>query len=113
MRPGMSVDPSDTGIPRTPVTPLPGVATVFDVRNTIGADLQRQVALELDKAQPGSTMVALNIQTTKGINLVVASRSKDGHWTTGLWIGKSGWDTPVKKGWEGGVSIRGEWGGAK
>lgn len=92
-----------------PVTPLPGVATVFDVRNNISDDLQRQVQLELEKAPPGATTVALNIETQKGVNLAIASRSRDGHWTTGLWIGKSGWDQPVKDGWAGGVSIRGSW----
>lgn len=94
---------------RAPVQSVPGVATVFDVKNVIGADLQRQVQLELEKAPPGATTVALNIETQKGVNLAIASRSKNGHWTTALWVGKSGWDQPVKDGWAGGVSIRGSW----
>lgn len=94
-----------------PVRPLPGVTTVFDIKNTISSQLEHQVLVALEKANPGSTTVALNIETQKGINLAIATRSKDGHWTTGMWIGKSGWDQPVKEGWAGGVSIRGQWGG--
>jgi hypothetical protein len=93
------------------VQSLPGVATVFDVKNTISADLERQVALELDKAPPGTTTAALNVHTRRGVNLVIASRSESGKLTAALWVGKSGWDQPIKEGWEGGVSLRGAWGG--
>ena len=105
--------------PETPLRPgavahpsiaLPGVATVFDIRNTISADLERQVQLELDKLDAGQTTVALNVHTQRGINVVIASRVND-KLTATLWIGKSGWDQPVTEGWEGNVSVRGSWGG--
>lgn len=90
---------------------LPGVAVLpFPVHN-ISADLDRAVAEELQKAKPGSTTVALNVRTEAGVNLVIASRSRDGHLSATLWIGKSGWTEPVAKGWAGAISIRGEWGG--
>lgn len=96
--------------PTRPALALPGVATVFDIRNTISADLERQVQLELDKLDPGMTTAALNVHTKRGVNIVVASRIND-RLTATLWVGKSGWDQPVSEGWEGNVSLRGAWGG--
>jgi len=97
------------GLMGLPATPLPGVATVFDVKHTISADLERQVLLEMEKAPPGATTLAFNIHTRTGINLAIVNRSTGGHVSTALWIGKSGWDQPIKEGWAGGVSLRGAW----
>lgn len=93
-----------------PVTPVQGVATVWDVPNTISADLQRQVQLELDKLNAGQSTALLNVDTHKGVNLVVASKIGDRLVAT-AWIGKSGWDRPMTEGWEGAVSVRASWGG--
>lgn len=93
-----------------PVRPLAGVAVLSAPQHTISEDLDRVVAEELAKANPGSTTVALNVRTSTGVNLVVATRSAGGHLAASLWIGKSGWTEPVNKGWAGAVSIRGEWG---
>ena len=91
---------------------LPGVPGVTLVPTShIGDDLQRQVALELEKAPPGTVTAAVDVQTRTGVNLVIASRSANGKLTAGMWIGKSGWDQPLKDGWEGGVSLRATWGG--
>lgn len=98
------------GLAGQPVQTMPGVATVWDVQNTIGADLQRQVQLELDKLAPGTSTAALNINTQKGVNIVVASKIND-KLTATMWIGRSGWDRPVNEGWEGDVTVRASWGG--
>ena len=90
--------------------PVPGVATVFDTKNIISADLERQVRLELDKLDVGQSTALLNVHTQKGVNLVVASRIND-KLTATAWIGKSGWDQPIAQGWEGAVSVRASWGG--
>lgn len=94
------------------VQPLPGVATVWDTRSVISADLERQVQLELDKLAPGTTSAALNVHTRRGVNIVFASRINE-KLTATMWVGKSGWDQPLKEGWEGAVTLRGQWGGAK
>lgn len=105
--------PADTplrpGAVPHPSIALPGVATVFDVRNTISADLERQVQLELDKLDAGQTTAALNVHTKRGVNIVIASRIGE-RLTATMWVGKSGWDQPVTEGWEGNVSLRGSWG---
>lgn len=90
--------------------PLPGVATVHDVRNTISLDLERQVQTVLDGLDEGVTTAALNVHTQRGVNIVVASRIGE-RLTASLWVGKSGWDLPVREGWAGAVSLRGAWGG--
>lgn len=100
------------GLMGAPAAPLPGVSTVFDTGNTIAADLQRQVALELERLDVGQSTALLNVHTQQGVNLVVASRIND-KLTATAWIGKSGWDRPVREGWEGAVSLRASWGGTK
>jgi hypothetical protein len=90
---------------------LPGVAVVPFPAATLSDDLQRQVALELEKVPAGATTAALNVQTRTGVNLVIASRSADGKMTAALWIGKSGWNAPLDRSWVGGVSLRATWGG--
>lgn len=92
------------------VDALPGVATVFDTRSTISLDLDREVQRVLDGLDPGVTTAALNIHTQRGVNLMVASRIGE-RLTASLWVGKSGWDLPVREGWAGAVSLRGAWGG--
>lgn len=91
---------------------LPGVAVLPLPRHTIGADLDRQVSLLLDTLEPGVTTAVLNVHTQTGVNLVVASKINE-RLTATMYIGKSGWDRPMKEGWEGAVSVRASWGGAR
>jgi hypothetical protein len=74
----------------------------------LSEDLQRQVQIELDKLAAGQSTAVLNVHTQKGVNLVVASRINS-RMTATLWVGKSGWDQPVREGWEGAVSLRASW----
>lgn len=66
--------------------------------------------MELDKLDPGVTTAVLNIHNRRGVNLAIASRIGE-HLRVVTWVGKSGWDQPLKEGWEGAVSLRGSWGG--
>ena len=88
---------------------LPGVATVALPKYQISGDLQRQVQLELDKLDPGTHTAVLNIHSKTGVNLVLASKVNE-HLTATMWLGKSGWDSPIREGWEGAVSLRASWG---
>ena len=72
-------------------SPIVGVVTV--PARAVHFDIQQQVATMLQGVAPGRTMAVLNIPTSKGINIAVAHKFND-HWSTALWIGKSGWDAP-------------------
>jgi len=80
----------------------PGVVTV--PQSSVHLDIQRQVTQFLQGVQPGTTMAVLNLHSKSGVNLAVAHKFGD-HWDTALWIGKSGWDTPLKDSVEGGVTL--------
>ena len=99
------------GLMGTGVTALPGVATVTFPQHVISDSLERVVQAEFDKVEPGTVAAALNVHTKRGVNVVFGARSENGKMSAVMWVGKSGWDEPIKEGWEAGVSLRGAWGG--
>lgn len=116
----LGADTTDLGLPPgvqgtaglgTPVQPLPGVATVWDTKSTISSELDRLVQAEFDKVEPGAVAASLNVHTRRGVNLVIGARSESGRMSAVLWVGKSGWNEPIREGWESGVSLRAAWGG--
>lgn len=77
---------------------IPGVVTV--PAKSIHIDIRREVAKVLEGVDPGETMAVLNVQTGRGINLALAHKFND-EWQVDLYVGKSGWQSPV----EGGVTV--------
>lgn len=110
-QPPLSPPPSSASSPLSPrVTAISGVAVVATPQHTISSQLKAQVdkvLAPLDEDRSVQTVI-LGIATEKGVNLAVASRVGDGPnpWEIGAWIGKSGWEQPLREGWEGGVAIR-------
>ncbi len=100
--PGVKDEPPPPAPPGVVVAP-PQVVHL-DIHDQVMKSLQRDV-------EPGHTLAMLSIQTGKGINLAVAHKEKvtdgffEGDWVVESWIGKSGWDQPIDKGWAGGVQV--------
>ena len=91
------------------MTELNGHAQAFAGVVTVPArdvhiDIQAEVAKSLKDVPDGKTMAILSLQTHAGGNLAVAHRFNK-HWGVVAWVGKSGWDQPLKRSAAGGVSI--------
>lgn len=85
-----------------PPTKEQGVVTV--PLSSIHESIQRSVDESLKHVEPGTTMAVLSLHTQTGINLAIAHKFND-HFKVVTWIGKSGWDKPLKKDGAGGVSF--------
>jgi len=83
--------------------PKPGVAVMPP--SLIHLDIHEQVSKFLKtELKEGQTMVALSLQTDRGLNIAIAHKEKvadgffEGDWVVESWIGKSGWDKPLAGG---------------
>jgi hypothetical protein len=102
--------PGVTVVPQAQLVPPPGVVVAppetvhFDIHDQVMKSLRRDV-------EPGHTMAMVSIQTDRGVNLAIAHKEKlangffAGDWVVEGWIGKSGWDQPLKQGWASGVQV--------
>lgn len=83
---------------------VPASAVHIDIHDQVMKSLGRDV-------EPGHTLAMIGIQTGKGINFAIAHKEKvadgffEGDWVIESWIGKSGWQEPIDKGWAGGVQV--------
>lgn len=78
--------------------PLQGVVTMAP--SSIHLDIREQVAKSLAGVPDGKTMAVVNVTTKAGVNLAIAHKFND-HWMVDLYVGKSGWQSPV----EGGATV--------
>lgn len=79
-----------------------GVVTVpVDV---VHFDIQEQVQKMLATVEPGTTMAVLRLHTHAGANLAIAHRFEN-DLRVSLWVGKSGWDQPLKRSGAGGIEL--------
>jgi hypothetical protein len=67
--------------------------------------IARAVQQAIDAIPPDKHGALVGIVTERGTNLVVVGRSSSGAVQAQAWIGKSGWDTPIREGWEAGGQI--------
>lgn len=92
-----------------PLTPKGVVVVPPDV---VHIDIHDQVSKFLKtEVKDGQTMAMLALETQRGVNFAVAHKAHvadgffEGDWVVESWIGKSGWDGPLKKGLNGGVQV--------
>lgn len=91
----------------TDVAPLipPGVVYSLKAPADLSDSIARALAhaMTLIPADKNAALVA--VATEKGGNLVLAARTDDGTVQAQAWIGKSGWNGPIRKGLEVGAQI--------
>ena len=75
--------------------PFGGVITV--PAKAVHLDIKAQVAKALEGVDKADTMAVVNVRTGAGINLAVAHKFND-EWDVALWVGKSGWQSPLEYG---------------
>jgi hypothetical protein len=92
----------------TPHTPGVVVASP----ETVHVDIHDQVMKSLRRdVEPGHSLAMVSITTDRGVNLAFAHKERaengvfEGDWVVESYIGKSGWDQPLNKGWGGGVQV--------
>lgn len=97
--------------PPTPPTPVPASllppGVVYSLAPPVG--LSDQLARAVERAvaaiPPDRHGAVIGVLTERGTNLVLAGRAADGRLQAQAWIGKSGWDQPLRQGWELGAQI--------
>jgi hypothetical protein len=89
--------------------PSPGVVKLPGESPLVHPSIKQSVDSFLTTIEPGTKTVMLNLDTQKGGNLALAIRDESGHFGVKFWVGKSGWDAPLKVDGHAGIQIAGSW----
>lgn len=91
-------------VPDVPILP-PGVVHSLTPPAGLSESIAKAVADAVAAIPAGKNGALIGVVTERGTNLVLAGRSQDGAIQAQAWIGKSGWDTPIREGWEYGAQL--------
>lgn len=88
-----------------PVLLPPGVVYSLSPPSGLSDSIAKAVAQAVAAIPPDKTGALIGVVTERGTNLVLVGRSAGGAVQAQAWVGKSGWDTPIREGWEFGAQI--------
>jgi hypothetical protein len=83
----------------------PGVVTLPGDSPMVAPAIRESVDRFLGTLEADTTSLMLELETEAGGNLAIAHRSESGRLGVVLWVGKSGWDKPLKQSASGGVKV--------
>lgn len=88
-----------------PVLLPPGVVYSLTPPAGLSESISRAVSQAIAAIPPDKHGALVGVVTERGTNLVLVGRSTGGSLQAQAWVGKSGWDTPVREGWEVGAQV--------
>lgn len=75
-----------------------GVAYTLGPPSDLHASIAGAVQRAIDAIPPDKHAAGILVATEKGANLVIAGRSSSGVLQAQAWVGKTGWDRPIREG---------------
>lgn len=71
----------------------------------LSASIEAAVARAIAAIPADKSVALIGVATEKGANLVIAGRTAGGALSGQVWVGKSGWDRPIREGIEVGAQV--------
>lgn len=84
---------------------MKGVAYTIGPPSDLHASIATAVQRAIDAIPPDKHVAGILVATEAGANLVIAGRSSSGALQAQAWVGKSGWDGPLREGLSVGAQV--------